>query len=500
MATNNQANNQDEDFRFDSAAPIMASGLDIDKLLSGDARETQQALSQGLPLFTSGFASGSSMGINTPAPAGTAAEQKQGTPLAVPPKAIMPPAQAPARPASTMDGLGGALAQTQAPAVPASITPSGTQDDENQQGIQRAGKMAESFSEQLASQPTLEQKVAPIQAQRTLPPQEFDPAHPEYAPTAGRRILRGLIGAGEGLARGGIRGALLGGLDPGAVGATPYSAPTRQFSIAAQRQAAQHAALDKQQETATTAYKEDTGRAKDVITTINDVGKNNAAGETAKSREDIAGAREQKARVQSQLADVKQQVADYMESGKPPTTYEATVAAAHLEKDPDRAARMESAAKEMATQRTREAFIRHQRATAGPNDALRQPMIDAATAQVQALQGKYEYDPRRNQYVNNENPNDVLDPSEFTDKKNVISTKLDQQLEQKKLPKLGVRFDPNDAGGNKPSGRAARRAAQQGAGKTNPAPEKTVVKMPNGGFQVKSGGKWVNSDQSGKPI
>jgi len=62
-----------------------------------------------------------------------------------------------------------------------------------------------------------------------------DPNHPEYKPGVGRRIVRGLVAAGEGLAEGGLRGALLGSLDPSAVGATAYGAGTRPFQQAAQR-------------------------------------------------------------------------------------------------------------------------------------------------------------------------------------------------------------------------------------------------------------------------
>jgi hypothetical protein len=86
-------------------------------------------------------------------------------------------------------------------------------------------------------------------------------------------------------------------------------------------------------------------------------------------------------------------------------------------------------------------------------------MIDAATEQIKGLQDKYTYNPRRNQYENPNNPNDVLNPSEYTDKKNEISSKLDQQLGQKKMQPLGVRFNPADAGANKPSGRAVRQQA-----------------------------------------
>ena len=114
---------------------------------------------------------------------------------------------------------------------------------------------------------------------------------------------------------------------------------------------------------------------------------------------------------------------------------------------------------------------------------FRQSMIDAATEQVKALQDKYQYDPRRNQYVNPNNPNDVLNPSEYTDKKNEISSKLDQQLGQKKMKPLGVRFDPADAGAGKPTGRAARQATQTapaGNQAKKPAPPTPTVPAPPG--------------------
>ena len=527
-----------EDYQFSAAAPLAASGLDIDGLLSGDPATLAQAKSMGLPLPTGPSPSGGAnpaVGSNASSPAGTAAMQPQAQP-SKPPNAIMPSGK-PATVPSSMDGMGAALAQSHqgpspsdrqtalsrvltapplpspgaaptdfganlaqsapaatnapnppseashTPAVPAAVTPSGTAEDPNQQGIQRAGEMAESFSQKLAAQPTLAEELAPIQAKRTLPPQEFDPAHPEYRPTAGRRILRGLAAVGEGVARGGIRGGLLGGLDPEAVGATPYSAPTRQFSIAAQQQQAQQAALDKQQTMTTEAYKEDTGRAKDVITSINDIGKNYAAGETAQSRVDVAQARKESADVQQQLADLRQQVQDTLNQGKMPTTYEQAVIASKLEKDPKKAQAYAQAAREMAETEVRK--FQFANGNQPDKSAFRQSMIDAATAQVQALQDKYEYNPRRNQYVNKSKPNDVLDPSEFTDRKNEISTKLDSQLEAKKMPKLGVRFDPADAGASKPSGRAARQQGQQATNK--PKPPTPTAPAPQGAVDMALG-------------
>jgi len=268
-----------------------------------------------------------------------------------------------------------------------------------------------------------------------------------------------------GVAEHGIRGGLLGGLDPQAVGAAGYSAPTRQFSVAAQQQQAQQAALDKQQAVTTEAYKEDTGRAKDVITSINDIGKNYAAGETAESRVDVAQARKESADAQKQIADLRDEVQQWTETGKMPTTEVGLISAAELEKDPVKKAALQKGLDEYkALERARI------RAAAGNPEAgtLRQSMIDNATEQIKALQDKYIYNPRTNQYVNPDQPSDVLSPNEYTDKKNEISAKLDQQLGQKKMKALGVRFNPADAGANKPSGRAARQQGNQATNKPKP--------------------------------
>jgi uncharacterized Zn-binding protein involved in type VI secretion len=136
----------------------------------------------------------------------------------------------------------------------------------------------------------------------------------------------------------------------------------------------------------------------------------------------------------------------------------------------------------------------------GPKSVYRQSMIEAATSQVQALQDKYTYDPRRNQYVNSVNPNDILSPQEFTDKKNEISTKLDQSLTAKKMPALGVRFNPADAGAGKPSGRAARQQGNQPA----TARGKTATPQVKAGDSVMVDGKPATvtgiNPKTGKPI
>ena len=464
-------------YQFTMASPIASSGLDVDKLLAGDPEAVERARAMGIPFSAPARPATVAAGNNPPQPAGTSAKQPQpvaagsgGQPST--PYFLQNPATE-----SSFSNFGANLAQSQAPAtnspnppadktgaptVPATVTPTGdavpgpTAMDQAQQGLMRAGQMGEEYSQKLQNAPTMAETMAPLEEQRKTIAQPLNPMAPQYRPSRWQRFGRGVLAGVEGLAEHGIGGALLGAVDPAAVGATPYGAPNRAFSLAAQKQAGQLASIDQQEKVAQDTYKEDTGRAKDVITSINDIGKNYAAGETGAYRSEIADIRGKEADTKQQLADIKQQVADYQNGNKIPTSYEATVAAAHLEKDPAKAQALEAAAKEMAATEVKKFKLA---SGAAGGSTFRQSMIDAATSQVQALQDKYTYDPKRNQYVNAANPNDVLSPSEFTDKKNEIATKLDKDLGAKKMQALGVRFNPADAGAGKPSGRAARQQA-----------------------------------------
>lgn len=63
----------------------------------------------------------------------------------------------------------------------------------------------------------------------------INPKDPKYKAGLGTRVLRGLRGAALGLAGGGIPGAIVGSLDPGAIpGNKAYSAPTDAYDQAAQ--------------------------------------------------------------------------------------------------------------------------------------------------------------------------------------------------------------------------------------------------------------------------
>jgi hypothetical protein len=518
-----------------SASPIASQGIDYDELLaSGDPAGYMAAKRAGLeykapnvtlapqPAAQSALAAGAGKPQESVAPAatpgptmGTAASQLATGSSQLAQAAVQPTEHAVGQDdnpyymttdlKNPMDSFGQSLAAGAQSQVPATNAPNpqmdstgaatanvqpggGAAEDPNQKIIQQTSQMGMDFSKKLSGQTTLAQTEAPMEAQRPTTP--LNPMDSQYRPTRWQRFGRGVLGGVEGLARGGIRGAVLGAVDPAAVGATAYGAPNRAFSIAAQQRAGITDVINAKEKQAEDVYKSDTGRAKDVIAGIKDIGTVAAQGQNAQARSDTAGAREDTARVAGQLADIKQQVADFQGQGKVPTSYEATVAAAALEKDPTRKAALNAAAKTMASTELKK-FQYKAAADGEPRSTFRQTMIDAATEQIKGLQDKYVYNPRRNQYENPNNPNDILNPNEYTDKKNEISSKLDQQLGQKKMKPLGVRFNPADAGAGKPTGRAAQQAAAAAPATTpqakRPAPPTPTTPPPDGAADMALG-------------
>jgi len=505
-----------------SASPISALGLDWDKVVaSGNPQAYMAAMRAGVPYQPANAApapvatSALAKSAGTPQPAvaqaakpapaaGTAANQAQPVSQLAQAASEQPTPQAQPTPASVgrndtssfTPGVTGAFGQSLADGaaqsqVPATNAPNpqmdstgaamanvqpggGAAEDPNQKIIQQTSQMGIDYSKNLSGQPTLAQTEAPMEAQRPTTP--LNPMDSQYRPTKWQRFGRGVLGGVEGLARGGIRGAVLGAVDPAAVGATAYGAPNRAFSIAAQQRAGLTDVINAKEKQAEDVYKEDTGRAKDVITGIKDIGTVAAQGQTAQSRVDVAQARKESADVAGQLANIKQQVADYQSQGKIPTTFEATSAAWALEKDPAKKAALKA-----ALDYDRETEIRKfqyaAKANAGGNDdPRRQPLIDAATAQVQKL-NDYQWDSDANDgaggFFDPAVPNKIYTAREFTDMKNQISTKLDQQLTQKKMKPLGVRFGVADTtpGGSgtapaAPAAAAPKAAAPKGNAQT----------------------------------
>lgn len=209
-------------------SPIATSGVDPDEVLaSGDPQRflaqragmTQGATPPPMPNELSMLAQAGGPGTNTPVPSGSSATQTPAT-------------NAPNPTSET----------TRTPAVPGTVTPSGSPTSPTS-----AFARPTAAPDPNAIESRLVSAQAPLTAQNpTGAPIQRDPNHPEYMPSAGRRIARGVISSLEGLAQGGIRGAVVGALDPAKVGATPYGAGTRQFSAAAQRNANLQQSLEQQ--------------------------------------------------------------------------------------------------------------------------------------------------------------------------------------------------------------------------------------------------------------
>lgn len=363
-----------------------------------------------------------------------------------------------------------------------------------------AALRAEQLNQGLMDEPTAEARLSPLEQRRaslaspasaTNPEGVPNPRDPQYRPTFKQRFGRGVLATVEGLARGGVSGAVLGAVDPQAVGATAYGAPNKRYSQDAQQNQQRTNVLESQIEQGQKDYGLGTARVKDEIASIKDIG--SMAGDAAKTL-----ASNDRTQYQQQLADVKQQVADYQQQlaenkqPKLPTSYEGTVVAAALETDPQRKAALNQAARTMAATELKK-FQYKADQDGSPRSAFRQSMIDNATQEIQNLQDSYRYDWRRNSYIDDKG--DELTPQQFTDKKNAIATKLDQQLTGKKLKPLGVRFNASDAGAGRANGRNGSTSAS--ARPMPPAsllaktPEGGIVRGQNGETYAKRGGRWV---------
>ena len=236
-----------------------------------------------------------------------------------------------------------------------------------------------------------------------------------YQPGIGTRILRAVL--------------------PGKNPATriPINAPNSNYRAAEAQRQAQAGAIESQEQRNIANEKADSERLRGIGTLQKDV---------ATGYKDVAGAAtgqqtaEQKAEYNQEVASLRQQLAD--QKGVP-TTYEQAEIAARIDPDPVKRAQYAAAAKTMRETEIKK--FQYKNDAMGVSDARRQPLIDDATAQVQELNDKYDYDPDANRFFEVSNPSHLVSPSEFTDMKNKIATTLDKTLAQKKMPVLGVRFN-----------------------------------------------------------
>jgi hypothetical protein len=144
-------------------------------------------------------------------------------------RAMMPsrPSQPSSAQAAAAMGGGGAT-----PPMPASQAPTDPNDIAKQAMTQQlsAGNKLMATGDEMQDDPAITASQQRLAADRAAMPNASDP---QYKPSFGTRVLRGLRGAGLGLAEHGIFGAGLGAIDPGLIpGGKAYGAPNDAYDAA----------------------------------------------------------------------------------------------------------------------------------------------------------------------------------------------------------------------------------------------------------------------------
>ena len=178
-----------------------------------------------------------------------------------------PPKPAPEQPSAIAAGKVGDAESTPPTAPPPQPAAPATPPDAQSYGMEGLGllsKSAKMAQDADAAIPTTDTEAPKLQAlrdklavkpalfdtktgKRLKETQEYDPdtgqpINVKSAPSVGQRIWRGVRGGLVGMSSG--KGALLGALDPGAVGSTPYGAPSDAFQRAEERRTEQLASTD----------------------------------------------------------------------------------------------------------------------------------------------------------------------------------------------------------------------------------------------------------------
>lgn len=207
-------------------------------------------------------------------------------------------------------------AQPTAAPVPAGVTPSGsvTKPSLSAQNAATIGTMQGDYGkasqdvQREADQPDIGTQTASLEAQRAkdaAPINAYDPTTGKllaaYKPSFGQRLMRGA----EGVLRGGVLtpAAILGAIDPTAVGGTAYGAPNAQLGRDQQQQQGRVASDDQQLQNAAANWKSANERLKQVA---------NDRRALATMGKDVTGANveQQKVPIDQQNADTGSQNAD----------------------------------------------------------------------------------------------------------------------------------------------------------------------------------------------
>jgi hypothetical protein len=351
----------------------------------------------------------------------------------------------------------------------------------------------------MAAAPTEDQDPAVIKAQTAAAnyavptnPYAKDPTtgKPLYSPSVMQRIARGVSGF--------ARGSVLGVLDPGAFGGTPYGAPNRDYDYTEKTRPARETLAVTQLKQAQDAWTAAQGKAKAVQEARAKLATSGLTDATKPSVD------QQEVPIHQQTADAATQTADAAKSrattaAKPkpvelPKTEDEAIAAANAETDPVKQAGYRSMAKDMHTAHMQERPpVDRSAATdakAAKNDDEAQSIVADFTGEKQKWVDSL--------YKNSDGT--YLDGQKILTQKNV-DEKIDQfRLDGiVKLAKLGYQVD-DQWNMKRTNQRAATPAAAQPA---QPKPAQSAPKPPKVGQVVKGyvfqGGD-PSSRSSWKPV
>ena len=394
------------------------------------------------------------------------------------------------------------------PAVPAGVTPSASPTKPGDLATQNAATIglgqtayAQSLKDvdAMAAAPTEDQDPAVIKAQTAAAnyavptnPYAKDPTtgKPLYSPSVMQRIARGVSGF--------ARGSVLGVLDPGAFGGTPYGAPNSDYDYTEKTRPARETLAVTQLKQAQDAWTAAQGKAKTVQEARATLATTGLADATKPSVD------QQEVPIHQQTADAATQTADAAKSrattaAKPkpvelPKTEDEAIAAANAETDPVKQAGYRSMAKDMHTAHMQERPpVDRSAATdakAAKNDDDAQSIVADFTGEKQKWVDSL--------YKNSDGT--YLDGQKILTQKN-IDEKIDQFRRDGnvKLAKLGYQVD-DQWNMKRTNQRAATPAAAQPA---QPKPAQSAPKPPKVGQVVKGyvfqGGD-PSSRSSWKPV
>jgi hypothetical protein len=340
----------------------------------------------------------------------------------------------------------------------------------------------------LAAQPDESTVLDPLEKQRAQAAAYIDPSADQYKPTFWQKLLRGAKGVVGGIQHGGVIGGLEGGLS------TDYKAPNRQYGLDVAKQQAGVTSLDQQIATARKAYEDQTNRIKgiaaeqkSVATGFNDVG-------TQAAREE-----QEDHQVTRDAETTRHNQADEKLRGQQETNTSAYQQGELANRN--RATNIE--ASRLAFEKHKFDLEQGKARNPGGNPEIRQPEIDAATAQFQAYKDNLAYKPKFDNYQDRKTGK-VVSKAEYIDQLNKIGSALDEKLAAKKQPVLGLRYNSGPNGQEipyyTPESIAQAQAARQQSTDPDTLPAAAVKKLKKGIVTTFNGGARWMLDENGKPV